>query len=40
MGGETAMVFQKDDGVLRYIPSSKIVFMDLLEAMYFFFPKT
>ena len=33
MGGETAMVFQKDDGVLRYIPSSKIVFMDLLEAM-------
>lgn len=32
VGGETALVFQMDNGVLRYIPSSKIVFMDLLKA--------
>lgn len=31
MGGETAMVFMKDDGILRYIPSASIVYMDLLE---------
>lgn len=33
MGGETAMVFLKDDGILRYIPSANIVYMDLLEAV-------
>ncbi|MBQ8179417.1 MAG: hypothetical protein IJ026_03095 [Candidatus Methanomethylophilaceae archaeon] len=31
IGNDTAMVFELEDGVLRFISSAQIIFMDLLE---------
>lgn len=33
MGNDTAMVFALDDGTLRFINSSQIIFLDLLESV-------
>ena len=32
IGNDTAMVFQLEDGTLRFINSSQIIFLDLLES--------
>ena len=32
IGNDTAMVFERADGTLRFINSSQIIFLDLLEA--------
>jgi len=32
IGSETAMVFQLDDGVIRFINLAQIIYLDLLEA--------